>query len=846
MPLFLNRLTSRCKGRPRTGAATCVGWHASGVPLARRAKAPALRAHAKDAHHIARFAVGVRFRRVRFLRALPALGGDGARAHGAGIGDQQARGVQFQRIDARLVQQPRGAARLPEDRRAATPAFHIEQFRIIAAPGSGHGKGGKGRRTPEAAPGPELPAQQTPARQRGAPGAAPEERRLALGRPDRYVPSMPEISRHIRLLSSALRNQIAAGEVVERPASVLKELVENSLDAGASAVDVRLDNGGQSLIRVQDDGCGIAAAELELAITRHATSKITALEDLERVRSYGFRGEALPSIASVSRLRLVSAPAGAEVAHALEVEHGRVTASSPAALHRGTLVEVRDLFANVPARLKFLKSPATEFRRAQDWLSRLALARTSAAFTLSAGEREVLRFLPGQDLRGRLGVVWPGGIVRELLPFDAERHGIRCHGLAAPAGMRQQRADRVLLYVNGRAVTDKRLFAAVREAYKGRLISREYPLAALFLELPPEEVDVNVHPAKSEVRFRDESAVFSAVLHALRGALDNAVFAGAAPENPEAPGEAPEDAGRAAASAEYGTRRPGFWGSLDAPRLLRPAADDGAGGGTVPWEIVPPRTTGMAEKTPPLPAPPDALPRTAPPLREVEAAFGSAAPAPAAMPPRRPAAAASGRAGAPAVAEGPHPQGAAPREPLSVGGFSYLGQVADTYLVLRDARGALVLVDQHAAHERVLHARIAAGGFSGTGQLLALPLELRLDAAERERLQEARPALEQLGFALECAGDVLLARAMPPGLSRREAGAFLREALAGMRDDLNDIFISMACKAAIKAGQRLTDDEAAGLLAQWLATPGAPTCPHGRPCVLRWDAADLERLFKRR
>ncbi|WP_308622103.1 DNA mismatch repair endonuclease MutL [uncultured Desulfovibrio sp.] len=622
---------------------------------------------------------------------------------------------------------------------------------------------------------------------------------------------MPEISRHIRLLSSALRNQIAAGEVVERPASVLKELVENSLDAGASAVDVRLDNGGQSLIRVQDDGCGIPAAELELAITRHATSKITALEDLERVRSYGFRGEALPSIASVSRLRLVSAPAGAEVAHALEVEHGRVTASSPAALHRGTLVEVRDLFANVPARLKFLKSPATEFRRAQDWLSRLALARTGAAFTLSAGEREVLRFLPGQDLRGRLGVVWPGGIVRELLPFDAERHGIRCHGLAAPAGMRQQRADRVLLYVNGRAVTDKRLFAAVREAYKGRLISREYPLAALFLELPPEEVDVNVHPAKSEVRFRDESAVFSAVLHALRGALDNAVFAGAALENPEAPGEAPEDAGRDAASAEYGTRRPGFWGSLDAPRLLRPAADDGAADGTGPWEIVPPRTTGMAEKTPP-----------------------------------RPAAAASGRAGAPAVAEGPHPQGAAPREPLSVGDFSYLGQVADTYLVLRDAQGALVLVDQHAAHERVLHARIAAGGFSGTGQLLALPLELRLDAAERERLQEARPALEQLGFALECAGDVLLARAMPPGLSRREAGEFLREALAGMRDDLNDIFISMACKAAIKAGQRLTDDEAAGLLAQWLATPGAPTCPHGRPCVLRWDAADLERLFKRR
>ncbi|WP_297045014.1 DNA mismatch repair endonuclease MutL [uncultured Desulfovibrio sp.] len=647
---------------------------------------------------------------------------------------------------------------------------------------------------------------------------------------------MPEISRHIRLLPSALRNQIAAGEVVERPASVLKELVENSLDAGSSAVDVRLDNGGQSLIRVRDDGCGIPAAELELAITRHATSKITALEDLEHVRSYGFRGEALPSIASVSRLRLVSAAAGAEVAHALEVEHGRVTASSPAALPRGTLVEVRDLFANVPARLKFLKSPATEFRRAQDWLSRLALARTKSAFTLSAGEREVLRFLPGQDLRGRLGVIWPGSIVRELLPFDAERHGIRCHGLAAPAGMRQQRADRVLLYVNGRAVTDKRLFAAVREAYKGRLISREYPLAALFLEIPPEEVDVNVHPAKSEVRFRDESAVFSAVLHALRGALDNAVFAGAFPEAPEAPAAAEQD-GPAAGLPDREPRRPGFWGSLDAPRLLRPDESETPGS----WEV---RRTEAPENPGDTPRPVTSrasLPRAAAPLREVAAPFGGADPmpadpAPAAMAARRPAPAASGQA----------VPSAAPREPLAVGGFSYLGQVADTYLVLRDAQGALVLVDQHAAHERVLHARIAAGGFSGTGQLLALPLELRLDAAERERLQEARPALEQLGFALECAGDVLLARAMPPGLSRREAGAFLREALAGMRDDLDDIFVSMACKAAIKAGQRLTDDEAAGLLAQWLATPGAPTCPHGRPCVLRWDAADLERLFKRR
>ena len=663
-----------------------------------------------------------------------------------------------------------------------------------------------------------------------------------MGQGARYALPMPEISRHIRLLPSALRNQIAAGDVVERPASVLKELVENSLDAGAAAVDARLDNGGQSLIRVQDDGCGIPAQELELAITRHATSKIAALEDLERVRSYGFRGEALPSIASVSRLRLVSAPAGGETAHGVEVEHGRLVASSPAALHRGTVVEVRDLFANVPARLKFLKSPATEFRRAQDWLSRLALARPGTAFTLSAAGREVARFLPGQDLRGRLGVIWPGSLVSGLVPFDAERHGIRCHGLAAPSGMRQQRADRVLLYVNGRAVTDRRLFAAVREAYKGRLLSREHPLAVLFVEMEPEAVDVNVHPAKSEVRFRDESAVFSAVLHALRGALDRAVFAGAGIS--AGPARSPGDDGPQPGRGGERPRRPGFWGSVDEERVLpvpearEPGAWEVRGGESAPGLFA-----GPGE--PPLAAMPDPMPRVAAPLREAPAPYGASGP-------HASASADSGRqkpreqAAAPAQAPDRPAREVTGRTPLAVGGFSYLGQVADTYLVLRDAQGALLLVDQHAAHERVLHGRLAAGGFSGAGQLLALPLELRLDAAERERLQEARPVLERLGFSLECAGDMLLARSLPPGLSRREAGDFLREALAGVRDDLDDIFISMACKAAIKAGQRLTDDEAAGLLAQWLATPDAPTCPHGRPCVLRWDAADLEKLFKRR
>ncbi len=638
--------------------------------------------------------------------------------------------------------------------------------------------------------------------------------------------------RHIRLLPPELRNQIAAGEVVERPASVLKELVENSLDADAARVDVRLDNGGQSLIRVQDDGCGIAAEELELSVTRHATSKIVLMVDLVRLRSYGFLGEALPIIASGSRFRIVSACGGE--AHCVEVEHGRLLSSSPAALHKGSIVEVRDLFSNIPARLKFLKTPATEFKRAQDWLARLALARADVGFSLRSGEREVLHFLPGQSLRDRLALLWPHLIVEALRPFEGERHGIRAHGLAALPTVSQPRGDRILLFVNSRPVTDKRLLAAVREAYKGRLTSRDYPQVVLFVDMDPREVDVNVHPAKSEVRFRDESAVFSACLHAVQSALTTSFTAALEDADADPAGladgplfPAPEAAGERSASEPAAPRPQGFWGRLDNPPLLdRPENPDGADNPTEGWRVSAPAGQG-------------AVPRVFAPVEEDVASYGP--PAAQSFPPESTAAPEAVPDAFPAAASEPRE-----REPLRIGPFAYLGQVADTYLVLRDAGGALLLLDQHAAHERVLYARLRRGGFAGTGQCLALPLELGLHPAERERFQELRERLESLGFALECAGDALLVRAMPPVLSRAEARDFLREALAGRKDDLAGMFISMSCKGAIKAGQRLTDDEAAGLLRQWLAVPEREYCPHGRPCVLRWDAAALEKLFKRR
>ena len=741
---------------------------------------------------------------------------------------------------------------------------------------------------------------------------------------------MSENKRHIRLLPPELRNQIAAGEVVERPASVLKELVENSLDAQADQIDVCLENGGQSRISVQDDGCGIPAEDLELAVTRHATSKIACLEDLERILSYGFRGEALPSIASVSRFSITSAHAGVDgnvTAHRIEVEHGLLKSSGPAALHKGTLVEVRDLFSNIPARLKFLKTPSTEFKRAQDWLARLALTRPEVGFSLHSGDREALRFLPGQTLAGRLAILWPRLVVDALRPFDGQRHGIRAHGLAALPNVSQPRGDRILLYVNGRSVTDKRLLAAVREAYKGRMTSRDYPQIVLFVEMDPAEVDVNVHPAKSEVRFRDESAVFSAVLHAVQAALVTSFDvadaawhdAGAASAGAAFVGGADRAAAESTTGSTGAATRPmGFWGRLDNPPLVeRPERDSLADAGQ--WQASAPASAPASGPV----SGPDAAAHTAyakspsqgvgqvdgpaqvngsashyghnqgweqaqgsqPPtgleygaqalgaaaqgqaqtggqpnpagvfvrpeggdadhgsMAEASASYGTGLNVESSVPDAGSSAPDALAHAAETYADG---ENARDRQPLRVENVEYLGQVADTYLVLRDRAGALLLLDQHAAHERILYARMRRGAFAGSGQLLALPLEMPLHPAERERLFDLRPTLESLGFVLETSASGLEVRGMPPVLSRAEAREFLREALAGRKDDLADMFISMSCKAAIKAGQRLTDDEAAGLLRQWLATDAREYCPHGRPCILRWDGTELEKLFKRR
>ncbi len=738
----------------------------------------------------------------------------------------------------------------------------------------------------------------------------------------------------IRLLPDALKNQIAAGEVVERPASIVKELVENSLDAGATEIAVTLEQGGLAAITARDNGCGIPAEELELAVASHATSKIADFNDLYAISSFGFRGEALPSIASVSRFTITSCFNG-EAAYA-SFSHGRKTGAGPAVLREGTLVEITDLFLNVPARLKFLKTPASELKRCQEIFSRIALAHPEVSFLLRSGGRELLRFDAGRSLIRALSVLWPADLAASLAPFELARDGMRAHGAAGDPSQAQAKSDRMLFYVNGRPVNDRVLFRAARDAYRSCLLNREYPQLALFVELPPEEVDVNVHPAKSEVRFRDESAVYALAQNAVRqGANAFSTFARARGESAEKPPKHTPDALLWDASAQSlntaqndaTPRPPGFWGEMDkapafgvlgqkhkerAPTALvdeeeecrqknatfpdadktpdpKPktpspfacgpeAADEAAlayaASAGPEQKPRPDASTAKTQPEPPLDGPrhailrglnadePDALTHDAQP-----ASFGGAPRSPenAARPMKRP--------GAPALFSGtrvlretenpaPYDVGPINKTPwprsrknvvyvsdeaaLAAGedAYLYFGQIERAYLLVRHKTDLLVL-DQHAAHEAVLFARLRSG--AGESQFLAMEMELRLHQSEADVLDRLMPDLTRLGFSMRFKNpETLLVRAIPALLDLAESREFLKELAQGKTEGPTPIWALLACKAAIKAGQELTPDEASALIKQWLDAPDAEHCPHGRPVVRRLDGAFLERAFKRR
>ena len=604
------------------------------------------------------------------------------------------------------------------------------------------------------------------------------------------LPPMPTIRR----LPETLVNRIAAGEVVERPASALKELVENGLDAGARNIAVRLVDGGLDGIEVTDDGCGMSRDQLELALERHATSKLPD-EHIELVATLGFRGEALPSIASVARLTIESRPQdGSQEGWRRVVDHGVLAGEGPAALPPGTRIRVENLFGKVPARRKFLRSARAEYAACLDVIRRLAMARPEVGFTLEHDGRRVLSAQPGDSPAGRVARIVARELADDGVVIDLARGSARLTGIAGLPTFNRGVADHQFLFVNGRPVRDKLLVGAVRGAYAEMLARDRHAVLALFLEIPPEEVDVNVHPAKTEVRFRDPAFVRGFIVSGLRHALDAAGQQTA--QSPAAPAMANWQAEPMARTPESAPEPAPALASLFA-RTYSPSRVSEAG---TAWRRH--ESTVMA-----------------PPQARAEAAE--------------------------LAADAEHPLGVA------------RGQVAGAYIIAEAADG-LVLVDQHAAHERIVLERLRAAGEGGNArsQALLIPEVVELDEPDCDRLEEAAATLALHGLSLERFGPAaMLVRAVPAALGKGDVPALVRDiaddlahngAALLLPERLDQVLATMACHGSVRAGRALSVAEMNALLREMEVTPRSGQCNHGRPTWIKLAHADIEKLFGRR
>jgi DNA mismatch repair protein MutL len=574
----------------------------------------------------------------------------------------------------------------------------------------------------------------------------------------------------IRSLPELLVNQIAAGEVVERPASALKELLENSLDAGALSIAVDLVEGGVRRLRVADDGAGIEPEDLPLAVARFATSKIATLEDLERAATLGFRGEALASIGAVARLSIASRRPGERHAWRIACEAGLVSVPEPAALASGTTVEVEDLYFNTPARRKFLKSEATEFGRCDEAFSRIALSRPGVAFSLAHNGRKSAHF-PPEDARRRAARIVGEDFAASAVEVRSESARLRIAGLAAAPGFTRPNREAQFLFVNGRFVRDRVAAHAIREAYADVLHHDRHPAYVLFLEIDPALVDVNVHPAKSEVRFRESSAVHQFVFHALSRALDTKIGA-------------TENRGQTTRPAEQNK-----W------------SDPGQG------------VFAMAQ-----------------PTAAYETLFAAA------------------------VADERRLATSAPEAPPALG--YALAQLHGVYILAQNAAG-LVVVDMHAAHERIVYEGLKAALDAAAlpSQPLLVPIAMTATPEEVEAAEEGRAELESLGFDVAAGGPrELVIRAVPSLLADLDGAGLLRSVLGEMREfgasrvlveRRNELLSTLACHGAVRANRSLTVPEMNALLRQMEATERAGSCNHGRPTWFQFGMADLDRLFMR-
>ncbi|WP_025286016.1 DNA mismatch repair endonuclease MutL [Granulibacter bethesdensis] len=610
----------------------------------------------------------------------------------------------------------------------------------------------------------------------------------------------PSLSPRIRLLSDTTINRIAAGEVIERPAAVVKELVENALDAGATRIVVVLEGGGITRIEVRDDGSGMTEEELALAIQRHATSKLTD-DSLIRIATLGFRGEALPSIGAAGRLSITSRTATCDHAHSITVEGGRVGAVIPASGPQGTRIVVRDLFFATPARRKFLKTPRSEADQAEIAVRRLAFSAPHVAFRCEIDGREIFD-LPAATPQARIAALLGEEAAAAILPVSAERDTLLLGGfICAPTVTRATGASQSFV-VNGRPVVDPMLRTALRVAYRDVIPYGRHPVVALELTVPPEDVDVNVHPAKTELRFRDAAAVRGLII----GAISRTLAAGVG-----GPVGQTENGGKASSTL-----------SIPPPRLniSRPSYTPARGGG---YAAAPPVRPHFGFAKAQLP------------LQDAPAARGAMSSAPE-----------DGSAPAPPLPDPAYPLGAA------------VAQVLDTYVIAVAADGALVLVDQHAAHERLTHEALRSALLDGTvnSQALLLPEVVEMPPREATHLLDAASSLAKLGLDIEAFGPgAVLVRALPALLKPQSVSALLRDiaeelaelgASIALESRLDAVIARMACHGSIRAGRRLTVPEMNALLRQMEATPRAATCSHGRPTVLRLSKAEIETLFGRR
>jgi DNA mismatch repair protein MutL len=591
----------------------------------------------------------------------------------------------------------------------------------------------------------------------------------------------------IHLLPDTLISQIAAGEVVERPASVLKELLENSLDAGATEIGVSLTQGGIKQLKVTDNGGGMDAGDLPLAFARHATSKIASLDDLEQVRSLGFRGEALASIASVARVALTTRTERAAHAWSLSAEGGAQGAPQPAAHPCGTSVEVNDLYFNTPARRKFLRTEATEFGHCEEVYKRIALSRPDVAFTLKHNGR-VVSHLPAGDAARRIAAVAGAEFAGAARTLDENSSGLRLSGFAGSPAFSRASRDAQFLFVNGRFVRDKLLAHALRQAYQDMLHGDRHAAYVLFLELDPLGVDVNVHPAKTEVRFRDSRAIHQFVFHAVSKALS----------------------GSAAQAGTAAVRPVPAAGGMDFRRM--------------------PYQSGLG---------------VAQPAAAYQAMFS--------LPPG----AAAAQAGGSARAANETIAAAAPHQPETDAPLGYaLAQLHGIYILAQNRQG-LVLVDMHAAHERILYEKLKAALESQgmSAQRLLIPVTFNADRLEVATVEEHAGVLQQLGFDMAPLSPTALAvRAVPSMLAQADAAGLAHALLAEVREfggsrvlteHQHELLSTMACHGAVRAHRPLTLTEMNALLREMEVTERSGQCNHGRPTWYQMSMADLDKLFLR-